>query len=568
MVTKVKGSVDGSVLDNIEALLSASQSGQYTTLGYHTAGDGGGGEFYWDASQDKANHNGVTIIDPDITFPSDWTNATQIALWFTAGTGTGCWVRQYSGAADIRWAGAKFDGTTNDSPMWQQAVDTLSVITAPPGTTLLQTQVRISKPVIINGAGDGADLSSANRTTGVTLVSCTAVAGAFFLKSETLGNFLYGVQIKNMAIDGNNTGLIGIAGATISQCEFDNLHISRFTTDHLLIDDTNQNISVYNHIGRVVTNNGANAACADANGVRLRSTGYDGVVQTVIENLSTTITNGSGLKIGGADNNIILKHFNFRQATGTGYALYFYADTFLASRNNTVVFLGGGQVRAANNSYGNRIMHTTSESTEVTIDNGGQLHYVTHDYVSADLHSTHVFKMSDRLYMSANELREDGVVALKGLHASMWAAVLFPNSVTGSAYFNLPQNYDWHDGEVTGIELVFSTDTANTSANARMRVRGSSLATGEATATPSLDQSFTVSVNDTANRINKATLTFSTALTYTKNDTVLFRLDRPGGDALDTMIGDFELLGLNIIYQSTGPNFSGGGPYDVGPVDV
>jgi hypothetical protein len=40
-ITKVKGSVVGNVLDNISALLSANPSGEYSILGYHTAGDGG-----------------------------------------------------------------------------------------------------------------------------------------------------------------------------------------------------------------------------------------------------------------------------------------------------------------------------------------------------------------------------------------------------------------------------------------------------------------------------------------------------------------------------------------------
>jgi len=123
-ITKVKGSVDGSVLDNIEALLSASQSGQYTTLGYHTAGDGGGGEFYWDSSQDKANHNGGTIIDPDVTFPSDWTNQTQVTNWFTAtGVTTGCWVRVFNDEVYAKWFGAKGDNSQDSTIALQQSID-------------------------------------------------------------------------------------------------------------------------------------------------------------------------------------------------------------------------------------------------------------------------------------------------------------------------------------------------------------------------------------------------------------------------------------------------------------
>lgn len=70
-----------------------------TLLNYHSDVEGGGGVFVWDSTGDKATHNGGTIIDPDITFPTDWTNQTQLATWFTAGTGTGVFRRKTSSFA-------------------------------------------------------------------------------------------------------------------------------------------------------------------------------------------------------------------------------------------------------------------------------------------------------------------------------------------------------------------------------------------------------------------------------------------------------------------------------------
>lgn len=94
-------------------------------LGYHEPEDGGGGYFYWDANEDKANHNGGTIIDPNIAFPTDWNNTTQQTTWFTAGTGSGCWKRIYDGAVNVKWFGAKGDYVggvgTDDTKSIQQA---------------------------------------------------------------------------------------------------------------------------------------------------------------------------------------------------------------------------------------------------------------------------------------------------------------------------------------------------------------------------------------------------------------------------------------------------------------
>lgn len=79
--------------------------------GYHTAGDLGGGLFAWEGSTSKVLHNGGTIIDPGRTFPTDWTNQTQLDTWFAAGvSGTGVWRRvvDYSVGHAV-WYGVKYD---------------------------------------------------------------------------------------------------------------------------------------------------------------------------------------------------------------------------------------------------------------------------------------------------------------------------------------------------------------------------------------------------------------------------------------------------------------------------
>lgn len=66
----------------------------YDVTGYHPDSDYGGGVFYWDASRDKEDHNGGTVIDPDKTFPADFSVTADVAAWLTAdGVGSGCFVR-------------------------------------------------------------------------------------------------------------------------------------------------------------------------------------------------------------------------------------------------------------------------------------------------------------------------------------------------------------------------------------------------------------------------------------------------------------------------------------------
>jgi hypothetical protein len=152
------------VADTLSDLLSADTAGNIYVNGYHTAGDGGGGEFYWDASQDKANHNGGTIIDPDVTFPSDWTNSTQVTTWYTAGTGTGCWIRVYK-TLSIKDFGAVGDWNgstgTDNTTAFQAAIDSLpatgGVVYFPPGHYMYTDTLLLKKNgVHLVGAGFAA----------------------------------------------------------------------------------------------------------------------------------------------------------------------------------------------------------------------------------------------------------------------------------------------------------------------------------------------------------------------------------------------------------------------------
>lgn len=107
-------------VDSISAMLaleSLANGQQVIVSNYHSDTEGGGGIFYLDSSGDKANHDGGTVIDPDVSFPTDWTNQSQLTTWFTAGSGTGVWRRiDIDGDAyRAKDYGLKGDGSTNDT---------------------------------------------------------------------------------------------------------------------------------------------------------------------------------------------------------------------------------------------------------------------------------------------------------------------------------------------------------------------------------------------------------------------------------------------------------------------
>ena len=79
-----------------------------TVHGYHTPGDGGGGDFYWDPASTEPDNRG-TVIASNSQPPS------------------GAWRRLMSGpvSINVKWFGATGDGTTNDAGAIQAAIEVI-----------------------------------------------------------------------------------------------------------------------------------------------------------------------------------------------------------------------------------------------------------------------------------------------------------------------------------------------------------------------------------------------------------------------------------------------------------
>lgn len=110
-----------AIVDSVKALMSVSDKAANNVRhvkGYVPGTAFGGGQFYWDESKPKSQHNGITIFSP--TVPWDGSYAGLAA--FLAGTGetdssgAGCWIRHTCVLDGIHteWAGHDVTGA-NDS---------------------------------------------------------------------------------------------------------------------------------------------------------------------------------------------------------------------------------------------------------------------------------------------------------------------------------------------------------------------------------------------------------------------------------------------------------------------
>lgn len=120
--------------------LRAIRNANAEVLGYHTAGDGGGGLFYWDNTSIENDNDGTIIQATGIT--------------------TGRWKRVYSGAVNVKWFGAKGDGITDDRQAFNKALLASDEIEVPEGNVFLfdvtggrssAVEVVSNKTIIING---------------------------------------------------------------------------------------------------------------------------------------------------------------------------------------------------------------------------------------------------------------------------------------------------------------------------------------------------------------------------------------------------------------------------------
>jgi hypothetical protein len=193
-------------------------------LGYYTAGDGGGGTFYWDATSTETDNGGTVIQATGVT--------------------TGRWLRVFSGAVNVKEFGAKGDGITDDTVainFWLESVysSKSGVLDAPEEyykiTSALATMGDISGVKIVSAgqpdiavSGQTADL----RYEGEEISTLWKIIGCSGVVLDGIvidGNALVGTVIE-IAGGNNYPGYSNRSSAsTYSNCMFLNGTVTSLT---------------------------------------------------------------------------------------------------------------------------------------------------------------------------------------------------------------------------------------------------------------------------------------------------------------------------------------------------
>lgn len=171
------------------------------TLGYYSAGDGGGNSFYWDSTS-TATDNGGTVIKP------------------TAVSGAGRWLAVDTSVVKFEQFGAYANGSTNDYTAMQAALSAAStgstIVLTPFKTYKCNTGLTVPANVFLTGYFSTINFS-VSHLTGLTFADGGGIKG---VKLVGAGNSAYNASGNAISCQGASSAAYVDAPAVL-ECEFE-----------------------------------------------------------------------------------------------------------------------------------------------------------------------------------------------------------------------------------------------------------------------------------------------------------------------------------------------------------
>lgn len=178
----------------------------------------GGGLLYYIASIPKSAHNGGTVFSPTCAW--DGLSTTHAAYLAKTGetdpNGLGCWCRLESGDVNIEWFGGNGNNSTDNQPMFAQAMKLRRPIYLPVGT-YLTSPVTLTSDML--GCGIRGDGFSHYFDTRPTVVSPIAAQAHIFSIANGCDNFTF----KDLRLDGKALANINVDASYGAFLTYDNV---------------------------------------------------------------------------------------------------------------------------------------------------------------------------------------------------------------------------------------------------------------------------------------------------------------------------------------------------------
>ncbi|SEN10713.1 hypothetical protein SAMN05192574_102472 [Mucilaginibacter gossypiicola] len=279
--------------------------------GYSTTGDGGQGTFNWDPSGTEADNDGTIII--------------------VGSTTPGRWKRLYSGSIDLRWFGAKNDGSADVTSILNNVIafaDTVPSAISFIGSYLVNGTVNINNAVTLEG------VSNQSVITGTGVLS---------FSSGSTGGTICGVTFTGARI------AINCSDVTICNCIFNSINdnaikLTGTNNNVLILTNTFTNINptsdaTFNSTGRAVYKTVTNP---QGTSDQLR----------IINNLIDGINSGSCIFISGLSTNILITANIIKNTMGQGVEFYMASyDSTGRVLNNQFYGIGKGRMSGVTSPY-------------------------------------------------------------------------------------------------------------------------------------------------------------------------------------------------------------------------
>jgi len=373
----LSSSVD--TIGDLIGLDEATTTEELEVYGYHAKGDGAGGLFIWDSTASKPNANGGTIIDPSVSLANQGT-----------GVGTGCWIRQYSGAINIKWFGAKGDTVLTGRNVFVSGTDNTDIINNiidDLGSPLEAISIFIPKGIyLISGSITNKSSSSAlnlvsfvgEEGSGIDFItSATSKKYPSTLYKNTAGNmFSWNINPDGSAVEAHgrpitlkhlslasdeaSTGVYAINGYWMGSSLIQNINIAFFdygikmdgSTDHLTDD----------YVDGLTLNN-INIVGIKKEGIRIRGADYSNISRIFMGEFEDTAYLGLGLisAFGTQVDNLLINDMDY-QGGSTIPTILDVASTVTISYCKALKFNGAHFERNVNSIFNIRFSTTISAS--------------------------------------------------------------------------------------------------------------------------------------------------------------------------------------------------------------